>query len=92
MSELLTLTAVHPQEPGFLILSWNDGTTREVDISDMMTGHPMLEMLQVPEVFQDVSLVDGGGGVEWPNGADFCAQALRMLSDRQTDLDAKGTV
>lgn len=89
MNSMTMLTAVTPLEPGFLSLTWEDGVTREVDVSDMMTGHPILELLQSPEVFRDVSLVEGGGGVEWPNGADFCAQTLRMISDEQHDKDRK---
>ncbi|MGB3553846.1 MAG: DUF2442 domain-containing protein [Jannaschia sp.] len=86
---LLRITSVVPLDPGFLSLTWNDGISREVDVSDWMTRHPVLEALRSPEIFRDVSVVDGGGGIEWANGADFCAQALRLKSDEQTDPDLK---
>ena len=87
--KLLSITHVVPLEPGFLRLTWDDGVARDVDVSDWLTRHPTLEMLQSPEVFRDVSVVEGGGGIEWANGADFCAQSLRKKSDEQTDLEAK---
>ena len=86
---MVSLTAVEPLEPGFVTLTWDDGVTREVDISDLMTGHAVLEMLQIPEIFRAVSLVEGGGGIEWENGADFCAQALRRHSDEQQLKNSK---
>lgn len=86
---MLKITKVVPIEPGFLRLSWDDGVTRDVDVTDWLTRHPTLEMLQSVEVFRDVSIVEGGGGIEWVNGADFCAQALRLHSDEQTNPDLK---
>jgi hypothetical protein len=50
-----------------------------------MQRHPQLKRLDDPDVFRDVSLVSNGGGVEWANGVDFCAQALRLLSDEQIE-------
>ena len=52
---MVSLTAVEPLEPGFVTLTWDDGVTREVDISDLMTGHAVLEMLQIPEIFRAVA-------------------------------------
>ena len=82
------VTAV-PLTTGILRITWNDGVTRDVDVTGWMTRHPLLQMLNDPLVFRDVSVVQNGGGVEWPNGADFCAQALRLLSDEQTEPKAR---
>ena len=84
MTKLVGLTAAKPLGPGLLNLEWDDGVSRVVDVSGWFVGHALLQMLNDPQVFQDVSVVPNGGGVEWPNGADFCAQALRKLSDEQT--------
>jgi hypothetical protein len=46
-------------------------------------------MLNIPEVFRDVSVVPGGGGVEWANGADFSARSLRLWSDEQLEQNAR---
>ncbi len=86
---MVMITAVETREPGFLHLTWDDGVMREVDITDWLTGRPLLELLQVPEVFRDVQIVEGGGGLEWVNGVDFCAQSLRLHSDAQENPDLK---
>ena len=77
------VTAVAPMFPGHLRLTWSDGVTRDVDVSASLKGHVMLSMLNIPEVFQDVEVINRGGGIGWANGADFCAQALRITSDEQ---------
>ena len=77
------ITEVEVRGSGFLRLTWDDGTKRDVDVTNWLVGRPLLEMLQVPEVFRDVSIVEGGGGLEWVNGVDFCADALRMRADSQ---------
>ena len=85
------IQTVTPVLTGMLRISWDDGVTRDVDVSAWMRRHPLLEMLNDPDVFRDVSVVNNGGGVEWVNGADFCAQALRMLSDEQAEPKARIT-
>ncbi len=85
MSELLRITSVAPVCLGSLRIVWDDGVTRDVDVTGWMQRHPLLKMLNDPDVFREVSLVNNGGGVGWTNGADFCAQALRMLSDEQIE-------
>jgi hypothetical protein len=70
---------------GSLRIIWDDGVARDVDVTGWMQRHPLLKMLNDPEVFSGVSLVNNGGGVGWANGADFCAQALRLLSDEQIE-------
>ena len=77
------ITGVSVQGAGVLRLTWDDGVVRDLDVSDMLTRHPLLKMLNIPEVFRDVEVINWGGGIGWPNGADFCAQALRMRSDEQ---------
>jgi hypothetical protein len=80
---------VAPVTTGTLTITWNDGITRDVDVSEWMKRHVLLEMLNDPDVFRDVSVVNNGRGVEFANGADFCAQALRLLSDEQVEPKAR---
>ncbi len=84
MSRMLRITEVMALRTGLLRVTWDDGVTRDVDVTDLLSGHVLLDMLNIPEVFADVSVVEWGGGVEWRNGADFSAQTLRMHSDEQT--------
>jgi hypothetical protein len=85
------VVTVEPVTTGTLRITWSDGVTREVDVSGWMKRHVLLEMLNDPMVFRDVSVANNGGGVEFSNGADFCAQALRILSDEQTEHPARKT-
>lgn len=82
---LLNLTDVRVAGPAKLSLTWEDGVSRDVDVSDWLTKHPVLRMLNVTEVFRDVKIVEGGGGLEWANGADFSSEALRALGDQQAN-------
>ena len=83
MTKLLSVTAVTPVEAGVLRITWDDGVTRLVDLHAKFRGHMLLDMLNIPEVFRDVTVVPGGGGIEWINGADFSARSLRLWSDEE---------
>ena len=83
MTHLLSVTAVAPVEAGILRITWDDGVTRLVDLQGKFRGHMLLDMLNIPEVFRDVSVVPGGGGIEWINGADLSARSLRLWSDEE---------
>lgn len=85
------IKSVSPVATGMLLISWDDSVTRDVDVTPWMARHVLLEMLNDPAVFRDVSVVNNGGGLEWANGVDFCAQALRILSDEQVELKARMT-
>jgi hypothetical protein len=89
MSKLLRLTGVEPHYPGELTLTWDDGVTLKVDVTDSLHRHPILRMLAAKEVFEDVAVINDGGGVGWANGADFCAQALRIKAEEQATSKRK---
>lgn len=60
-----------------LHISFNDGTQREVDLSDLMSAPPpVFTALKDPTNFAKVS-ISPVGGVEWENGADLGAEFLR---------------
>jgi hypothetical protein len=80
---------VCPMATGTLRITWDDGVCRDVDVSAWMKRHVLLEMLNDPDVFRDVSVANNGGGVEFANGADFCAQARRLLSHEQVEPKAR---
>ena len=89
MTKSLCVTAVVPAAPGLLQVTWDDGVTRLVDLRGQLHGHVPLDMLNIAEVFRDVTVVPGGGGVEWANGADFSARSLRLWSVEDTDLNER---
>ncbi len=64
--------------PHSLRLSFNDGTSRHVDIRPLFSG-PIFEPLLDPDYFALATLDPVRGTVVWPNGADFAPEALREL-------------
>ena len=68
---------------------FDDGTMREVDFSDVISTSKWFRMLSVPTTFETVEIVNNGRALQWVTGADFCADALRIIADEQ--LAAKGT-
>ena len=66
---LVRVTSAEVLKDFVLRLSFDDGTTREVDVDDLLRG-PVFEPLRKdPELFRQVR-VEGGTTV-WPNGADI---------------------
>jgi hypothetical protein len=58
-------------------VSFNDGTSAEIDLSDSLDG-PIFEPLRDVEYFKAFSLV--GHTLAWPNGADFAPEYLLSLA------------
>ncbi|HEY7802852.1 MAG TPA: DUF2442 domain-containing protein [Orrella sp.] len=57
-----------------LSVTFEDGTTGEVNLSDRLFG-PMFEPLKDPAYFAQAS-IDAFGVICWPNGADLAPDAL----------------
>jgi hypothetical protein len=73
--------------PHSLQLTFNDGTTKRVDIQSLLEG-PVFEPLRDPAYFCRVTLDPACGTVVWPNGADFAPEALRELEDEAVSESA----
>jgi hypothetical protein len=71
-----------------LRVQFDDGITRDVDFSSVIARSKWFHTLAVPTTFEDVEVVNNGRALQWVTGADFCADALRILADEQ--LAAKG--
>jgi hypothetical protein len=65
--------------PHSLKLSFNDGTTKSVNVQPLLTG-PVFEPLRDPQYFARAALDPVCGTVVWPNGADFAPEALYELN------------
>ena len=64
--------------PHSLRLSFNDGTTKQVNVRPLLDG-PIFEPLREPAYFSRMTLDAACGTVVWPNGADFAPEALHEL-------------
>lgn len=64
--------------PHSLLLVFNDGTSKRVNVLPLLEG-PVFDPLRQPEYFSKVILDPVCGTVVWPNGADFAPEALYEL-------------
>lgn len=61
-----------------LRLEFNDGSTRDVDLSGELHGQ-VFEPLREIEYFRLVAVNAETGTIEWPNGADFAPEFLHGI-------------
>lgn len=66
---LVLVTAVEPLDGFVLRLSFDDRTTRDIDVEWLLSGPVFEPLLTDPEMFRKVRVE--GGTVVWPNGADI---------------------
>ena len=58
-----------------LLLKFSDGESKIIDFKPLI-GEGISSQLLDKEYFKQVAL-DNGGGIEWPNGMDFCPNFLK---------------
>jgi hypothetical protein len=63
-----------------LRLEFDDGTTREVDLSNELYGE-VFEPLKNLDFFRLVYVNPDTKTVEWPNGADFAPEFLHEIGE-----------
>ena len=71
--------AIEPKDEYILVLEFNDGFRKEINFKNYI-GNGVSEKLVDPDYFKLVQ-IDNGGGIEWPNGFDFCPNFLRENMD-----------
>jgi hypothetical protein len=59
-----------------LRLTYADGSTVEIDFAPLIQQGGVYASLADPAFFAQVCIGAGGRFIEWPNGLDFCADAL----------------
>lgn len=66
-----------------LELTFSDGFSRELDLTDRATGRSgLLRDLGDVEFFRRVRVDPEAGTLVWPNGVDFCPDVLYSLATR----------
>jgi hypothetical protein len=76
--------------PHSLQLLFNDGTSKQVDVSPLLQGR-VFEPLHDPVYFARVTIDPVGGTVVWPNGADFAPEALYNLEPESANIRSSQT-
>jgi hypothetical protein len=62
-----------------LWIRFNDGESRIINFKNLI-GEGISSKLLDTGYFQQVT-IDNGGGIEWPNGFDFCPNYLKDYSE-----------
>lgn len=88
-AQLLRIVRVDVVRTPVLQVTFDDGTVREVDFSAVIARSRWFHTLGVPTTFEDVDVVNNGRALQWVSGADFCADALRILADEQLAAPGK---
>ena len=70
------IIAVQPLEGYGLLLTFEGGEQREIDISELVALDGVFEPLRDPAYFRQVTVNSDVGTIVWPNGADLCPDVL----------------
>lgn len=71
------IESVTPLADNRIHLRFKDGAAGNVDLAEAMQRGGVFAALAERPVFEAVSLGEGGRYIVFPNGVDFCADALR---------------
>ena len=63
-----------------LVLTFDNGDRREIDIASLTDFTGVFEPLKEPAYFRQVRVRPAVGTIVWPNGADFCPDVLFQRS------------
>jgi hypothetical protein len=66
---------VGAEEEACILVVFETGERRRVDLRPLL-DKGVFRALRLPDALADVSVVPGGGGVEWACGADLSANRL----------------
>ena len=78
---LIWVTAANYIEAFKIELSFNDGLTATVDLSEKMKSLPIYQPLLNPLAFKKFTL--NSWTIEWENGADIAPESLYRLAKEQ---------
>lgn len=73
---MVSITEVHPLSQLKIELKFDDGSTAEIDLAQILPDAPLTTPLKDPNFFKLVRIYDGGDGIYWPNEFDLGADML----------------
>lgn len=83
VSEFLHILRADVVSTPILRVVFDDGEVREVDFSAVIEKSKWFRTLSIPTTFETVEVIHNGRALQWITGADYCADALRILGDQQ---------
>jgi hypothetical protein len=75
---ILRIREARVSGPHSLRLTFNDGTTKQVNVRPLLDG-VIFDPLRDPAYFARMTLNSICGTAVWPNGAEFAPEALHVL-------------
>lgn len=88
MDEFIKILSASPTGPGCLLVAFSTGELREVSFAELIESGGLWSALADPLLFAQVQVDEYGRGVEWPNGADSCADAMYARSIKPAPVRA----
>ena len=82
MREILHVVSVEAVGDHSLLVSFNDGVTKQVNLRPLLRG-PVFKPLLDPAFFAKVSIDPDLGVTVWPNDIDLAPEALHELPDER---------
>lgn len=74
------VVTVTPEPHGVLLLEFETGEKRRLDITPFVARGGAYELLAEAEYFRQVRIVDGGMALGWPGGQEVYPEALFEMS------------
>jgi Protein of unknown function (DUF2442) len=88
---LVHVTSVEVLEGFTLRLSFDDGTTRDLDVRKLLRGPIFQPLRNDPDLFRQVKVDEELGTIVWPNGADIDPVVLHGSAEPAWKEDEKGS-
>jgi len=85
---MVTIRSVQNTEAGRLRLTFSDGTTGVIDLNPMIKRGGVFATLKDPAEFSRYSVGEHGRTIQWPTGAELCADALWLELKQSSEAAA----
>jgi len=76
------ITIAQPRPMHKVWIEYADGEAGEVDFGPVIARGGLFDSLRDPSIFEKVRIGEHGRYIEFPDGMDFCADALREKISR----------
>lgn len=81
---MTSIIEVNPMPGQKLELTFDDGSTAEVDLAQILPDAPLTRPLRDWAFFKTVRIYEGGDGIYWPNEFDLGADMLHDYVESET--------